>query len=178
MCKRRLIAVAATLAACGGVAWPLTNAADSAPQKSAKPKQSVGVPRYDKGGAAGCFNPNLRGYARAVAESIGGVPCARSTAPSGATPTQLALAGLWTFGTSLCDGSSPFLRLWRDGRYQGTQTAGAWRLVGREIVFAYREDAESVARKTRTFALLAPGRMTLDGETWRRCSTNPDHYLP
>ena len=172
MQKRVPIAVAAILTACGAVA---TTSAESAPQKSAKPKQSVG-------GAAGCFDPNLKGYARAVAEQIGGVPCARSATRVVPRSTPASLAGLWIFGTSPCNASASYLRLWRDGRYQGKETAGAWRLAGPEIVFAYRvsgqtEAATSLAHKKRTLRQISPDRITLNGETWRRCSTDPEYYL-
>lgn len=83
MKKRVPIAIAAVLTACGAVTTTSNDAAESAPQKSAKPRQQprVGFERFDRGGMAGCFDPKLSGYARAAAERIGGVPC---KTPSGA----------------------------------------------------------------------------------------------
>lgn len=81
MQKRVPIAIAAVLTACGAVATTSNDTAESAPQKTAKAKQpSAGFPRYEQGGMAGCFNPNLSGQARVAAERIGGVPCNQSSA--------------------------------------------------------------------------------------------------
>jgi hypothetical protein len=78
------VSVAILLAACGVAATTSNDAAESATQSSgkAKQRQRVGFESFDRGGMAGCFDPNLSGYARQAAERIGGVPCAEAPATS------------------------------------------------------------------------------------------------
>jgi hypothetical protein len=80
------VSVAILLAACGVAATTSNDAAESATQKSGKAKQRarVGFESFDRGGMAGCFDPNLSGHARAAAERIGGVPCAEAPATTAA----------------------------------------------------------------------------------------------
>jgi hypothetical protein len=79
MQKGIFVSVAALLAACGGSATTNSSETDStAPltdRANVQKAAQIGFQRYDQGGMAGCFDPNLSGYARAAAERIGGVPC-------------------------------------------------------------------------------------------------------
>jgi len=74
------VSVAILLAACGAATTTSNDAAESATQSSGKAKQQprIGFENFDRGGMAGCFDPNLSGYARQQAERIGGQPCGLS----------------------------------------------------------------------------------------------------
>lgn len=108
--RKGLPIIAAILTACGAAVTTADNAAD-ANQGSRRAKQTR-PPAEDPairqaremeaaiegGGMPGCFNPSLRGRERAVAERLGGVPCAgASGAAAGASARGgQSFAGNWS----------------------------------------------------------------------------------
>jgi hypothetical protein len=146
------IGLAAMLMACG-VAATSNGAAESATQKArprARPQpqpQRPLVERFDEGGMAGCFDPNLSGFARAAAERIGGVPC--DDAPAGratrsATPSRQAawIVGRWIARGSSCQ-SDGGIAYYDDGSFNAEGNLGRWQLNGNSLIETALSDGET-----------------------------------
>lgn len=111
MKRTTLIAIAAILSACGAAITSGDNAADASQGsrrgKQARPAEDPMIREareleeaVQSGGMPGCFDPSLRGRQRAVAERLGGVPCAASPGAAASAPARggQSFAGYWSGG--------------------------------------------------------------------------------
>lgn len=123
MRKRLPFSIALLLAACGGAASTSNNAAAEAAAPSAKERAAADKKKADadalnswfegeraieSGGTVSCFDPNLSGRQRAVAERLGGVPCkTEGKAPSATSSAATSgFSGQWKGQNDGGDGSA------------------------------------------------------------------------
>jgi hypothetical protein len=88
------------------------------------------------GGMPGCFDPSLRGRERAVAERLGGTPCASA---GGASPPREVSArgatwivGWWIEREEFCGEGGMTYRA--DGTFTHDSGSGRWRLNGNTLI--------------------------------------------
>jgi hypothetical protein len=189
MKKTFSVSLAAMLMACGIGANSSGDAADAAAQRSrpkARPRQPVvDDMRFDRGGMAGCFDPNLSGYARRAAEEIGGVPCdeqpnRRAAGP--ATPSHQAtwIIGEWGSGGDTCSLNGPIFEA--GGGYYFSDERGRWSLAGNTLTLAVTHVSDDGGDSE--YPLRQPRRMTVrvsplpDGRMrWQEANTPARVFL-
>jgi hypothetical protein len=157
------VGLAAMLMACG-VAATSNDAAESATQRT-RPKAQPQRPvlddmRFDRGGMAGCFDPNLSGSARTAAEAIGGVPCETPRRATTTPPAQRAGATAWIVGAWVTRGTpcgGEGLVIERDGTFVAESESGSWTLAGNTLTLVTRRtfdmgdvDSEQELKPPRT----------------------------
>jgi hypothetical protein len=184
MKKGLSLGLSALLMACGVAAT--NDTAESATQR-ARPKARPQRPvlddmRFDQGGMAGCFDPNLSGYARRAAEEIGGVPCETPRRPAPAATSRGAswLVGRWISRGGSCD-SDEGIAYSANGTFVTDIQSGRWRLIGDTLSETGLRDEQgdpirsprydisrilSVAANRNSFSVRYP-----DGQVWHmvRC---------